>query len=314
LDVMSFRAVLSSAAVVLAGSVAPAAADRATADQLADDASKLAASGDLAGAAAKFRAAFAADPRPELVCNVGVAYYKLTDLPRADRYLNECMKTGASLDAAFLARVRAALDSVEAGLLAQQVAPVDLDVSPATATIVVDAWPDEPLVGAQRVWVAYGHHVITVRAADRVAQTIDLDAASHAPIVRRIELAPIDRPQSTTPAVTTPPPPLAITPPPPPRLAEGLLVAGGALALAGIGLHVATEAERGDLQTTGASWDQHVGAFEHLRDATIACYALAAISGGIGGYLLYRHGREQGPAISAAIAPGVAAIAVEWRR
>ncbi|HEY1552014.1 MAG TPA: hypothetical protein VGG28_29510 [Kofleriaceae bacterium] len=313
---MSSRAVCSTAAIVVAGFVAPSFADRATSDQLAADAAKLAASGDLAGAASTFRAAFAADPRPELVCNVGVAYYKLADLPRADRYLNECIATGGALDTAFLTRVRTALDSVESGLLAHALAPIDLDVSPATAIVVVDAWPDEPLVGAHRVWVAYGHHNITVRAPDYAAQTIELDVTSHAPIVRRVVLAPnVAAPPPisiiappTTPATSAPAPSSS------PRLAEGLLVTGGVLALAGVGLHVATEVERSDLQTTGTSWDDHVGAFEHVRDATIACYALAAITGGLGGYLLYRHHGEHGPTLGAAIAPGMAAIAVEWQR
>src|SRR5438094_8539337 len=62
-----------------------AAADPAAADAAADAAMQLGQAGDLAGAAAKFRAAYQQDPtRPQFLCNVGVAYFNAgADLPRA---------------------------------------------------------------------------------------------------------------------------------------------------------------------------------------------------------------------------------------
>jgi hypothetical protein len=291
---------------------APARADRATADQLAADATKLASSGDYAGAAAKFRAAFAADPRPELTCNIGVAYYKRADLPRADRYLNECVKTGGGLDPAFLARVHSALEVVERDLLARDVTPLDLDVEPQSATIELDAWPDEPIAGPHRVWVEYGHHVLTIEAPGFVTQTIDIDATAHAPVVRRVVLVP----------VPVESPPVTILPVAPkreerrsPRLAEALVITGGVLAVAGVALHVAAAEERTDLETSStAQWDAHHVAFEGLRAAAVTSYVLAGVTAGIGGYLWYRHSREQGPMVGATVAPGLAAISIEWRR
>ncbi|MEO7097427.1 MAG: hypothetical protein ABI175_29470, partial [Polyangiales bacterium] len=47
------------------------------------EAERLGKAGDVLGAAAQFRAAFAADPRADLLCNVGVAYFKAkTEMPR----------------------------------------------------------------------------------------------------------------------------------------------------------------------------------------------------------------------------------------
>ena len=71
-----------------------ASADRAAADKLASDAAALAGQGKLSEAAAAFRAAYAEDPRPQLICNAGVAYYKASDLPRAAYYLEQCRAIG----------------------------------------------------------------------------------------------------------------------------------------------------------------------------------------------------------------------------
>jgi len=76
--------VRSGSLAIIAVLAARATADPATAEQRAAEAKDRATHGDLPGAAAKFREAYAADPRPDLICNVGIAYYKAKDLPRAD--------------------------------------------------------------------------------------------------------------------------------------------------------------------------------------------------------------------------------------
>src|SRR5438874_5540734 len=105
-----------SAAVIAIALAGRAGADPAKADALAADANTAVRAGDFAGAAAKFRAAYAEDPRPELVCNVGVAYYKANDLVRAHHYLSTCHATGEQLDAKFMANVEAVIGAVEAEL------------------------------------------------------------------------------------------------------------------------------------------------------------------------------------------------------
>ena len=68
-------------------SVAPvqALADPAGAERAVAEAEAMAERGDLVGAAVRYRDAFRKHPRPDLMCNVGVAYYKAKDLPRAHR-------------------------------------------------------------------------------------------------------------------------------------------------------------------------------------------------------------------------------------
>jgi tetratricopeptide (TPR) repeat protein len=320
---MRKAAVLVIAGVAFAGA-RPAVADRATADKLAADAEALAHAGNLADAAAKFREAYAADPRPELACNVGVAYYKLSELPRAERYLHQCVDTGKDLDPAFLAKVRSVLETVNTTLATQNVTPVDLVLLPANATATLDLWPDEPIANNTRIWVAYGHYKMTIHAPDYVDREVEFDATSHAPNAQRWELIltppPPQQPRPATglgSASSVPPPP-----PPPPRLAPSdrlaneLLIGAGAAAVVGIGFHLGALHVRGELADaqSGAQWDKHNGSFEALRDVTILCYALAVGAGATGGYLRYKHAHERGPTVGATVAPGMAAVTVEWHR
>jgi hypothetical protein len=301
------------AIVVIAGLLfaTPAAADRATADQLAADAETLAKAGNLADAAAKFLAAYAADPRPELACDVGVAYYKLAQLPRAERYLKTCVDTGKGLEPAFLERVRGVLTSVEAALVTQDVTPVDLVLEPQAAVGTIDLWPDEPIANASRVWLAFGHYRLSVRAPGYIEKTVEFDASSHAPSVQRVTLTALP-PAPGVPGLVT------RAPPPSDKLANELLIGAGAAAVVGIGFHLGALHVRGELADaqTGTEWDQHNGSFEALRDLTVLCYALAVGAGAYGGYLRYRnmHARDTGPAVGAALVPGGAAVQIEWRR
>src|SRR5262245_8231343 len=103
-----------------------ASADPTSAEQAKREAEALAAQSNFVGAAAKYREAYAADPRAEYMCNIGVAYYKAKDLPRAERYLDQCLVIGKSLDAAFLDNVakveRAVVDQLKKG----DFTPIDL--------------------------------------------------------------------------------------------------------------------------------------------------------------------------------------------
>src|SRR6187401_2934009 len=96
-------------AAVCAAHARPAHADAAAADALVRDAEALAAAGDFLGAAAKFREAYTADRRIELMCNVGIAYHKAKDLSRSQLYLSHCLKRGVALEAQFVAAVRGVL-------------------------------------------------------------------------------------------------------------------------------------------------------------------------------------------------------------
>lgn len=176
--------------------VAQASADRGGADRAAADAQALAAKNDFVGAAAKYREAFAADPRADLMCNVGVAYYKAKDLPRAQRYLGQCLALGTSLDRAFIENVRKVLAAVESTLSSGSFTPVDLFVQPPTATTSVEGGVvfDEPIVGSRRVWFPHGSYRLVVRAEGHTERMLELEAKDAAPIAASVvlERAPVD--------------------------------------------------------------------------------------------------------------------------
>jgi hypothetical protein len=165
-----------AAVLVLIAFLGTAAADPNSDDALAQ-ADALAKSGDFLGAAGKFKLAAARDPRPELICNVGVAYYKAKQLPRAQLFLNRCLERGTALDPKFVDSVRTVLKSVETSLRAGEFTPVDIVVEPAGASVTIAAFgDDEGFIGSRVVWLARGKQTLVARAEGYVAQTIEIDA------------------------------------------------------------------------------------------------------------------------------------------
>lgn len=176
-------AVLLVACAVL-GVTPPAAADDADdALELARQGEAAAASGDLAGAVTLFKRALALDPRPEYQCNVGVAYYKAGDQPRAQLFLSLCQARGSHLDATFLAGVRNVLVAVEDTLRAGAFTPIDVVVTPASAAFTVSAFAeDESVIGSRLVWLPHGDHTLTVSAHGHVTKTVPVTAAGSEPV------------------------------------------------------------------------------------------------------------------------------------
>src|ERR1700704_4949178 len=122
------RAVIVIAMLIAAGT--ESRADPATADKAAAEADVRVLAKDFLGAAAKFREAYAADPRPGLICNVGVAYNKAQELPRAQLYLGRCLERGSALPGPFIDGVRATLAKIEAALKVGNYTPIDIVVEP----------------------------------------------------------------------------------------------------------------------------------------------------------------------------------------
>lgn len=188
----------------------PALADRAAADKLADTANALAKQGKLAEAAAAFRTAYTADPRPQLICNAGVAYYKASDLPRAAYYLEQCRAVGGQLDAAFLDNVDKVLAAVRQVLGARDFTPVTIIADPATASVAIANGPiDEPIVGAHTVWLPFGNYRVHVHEDGYVDRDEPVSAADHTPITMPIKLAP----RAVEPPKPEPPAPQSSAPP-----------------------------------------------------------------------------------------------------
>lgn len=152
----------------------------AQSDQFVADAEALAKKGDFVGAAAKFKAAYAVDPRPALICNVGVAYYKAKDLPRAHLFLNRCLERGTALDPKFVDSVRAVIKAVESSLRSGNFTPLDIVVEPAGATVIVHPFgEDEVIIGSHVVWVPSGKHEVVGRNEDYEDNVTEVDAKGH---------------------------------------------------------------------------------------------------------------------------------------
>ncbi|HSS02932.1 MAG TPA: hypothetical protein VLM79_37980 [Kofleriaceae bacterium] len=175
--------------VVAAGAARAAHADPATAKRLAGEADGLARAKDYLGAAAKFREAYAADPRPDLICNVGVAYHKAQELPRAQLYLSRCLERGSALEGSFIDVVRATMSRLEASLKAGKFTPVDVVVEPRFASVAVDAFAaDETFEGGRTVWLGFGTYHVTVRADGYTPKTVEVVAKERAVLPLRIAL------------------------------------------------------------------------------------------------------------------------------
>lgn len=168
-----------------------AAADADRAAALADEADARARAGDYVGAAALFREAHAIEPRPEYQCNVGIAYYKAKELPRAQLYLGVCLTRGSHLPEAFVAQVRAALAAVEDRLRKGDYTPVDVVVAPASAEVSVSSFAaGETFVGARTLWLPFGAHTLEARADGYVTGTAELALSSRAAVTAALTLEP----------------------------------------------------------------------------------------------------------------------------
>jgi hypothetical protein len=202
---------LATIGVVIA-STAIAFAQPANTDPLAE-AEARAKQNDFVGAAAQFKLAYARDPRPELVCNVGVAYYKAKELARAQLFLSRCLERGSALDAKFVENVRVVLGSVETSLRQGDFTPVDVVVVPPGASVTLDA--DESFVGSRLVWLPFGKHRLLVHSEGYADHAVDIEAKAHDVEQVKIELqrpTTVEAPPPTT--VDTKPPPLRRSPPP----------------------------------------------------------------------------------------------------
>jgi hypothetical protein len=191
--------------VVVLGTFTYSAADPGTADRLAREAETLAATGDFLAAAARFREAYAADPRAELICNVGVAYHKATDLPRAQLTLTRCLERGTALDPKFVEAARAVLASVEGTLRVEAYTPLEIVVEPPSATVAIASFADdETFVGSRVVWMPYGTHRVTFSADGYREQVIEVVASSHdrTPVRAKLERVVLVVPRVTPRAHT----------------------------------------------------------------------------------------------------------------
>jgi hypothetical protein len=302
-----------AAVIVLAVLAAHAFADSSTADRAAAEAQTRAANNDFVGAAAKYREAFKAEPRPELMCNVGVAYYKAKDLPRAHRYLDQCLSIGTSLDRAFIDNVKKVLAAVDSTLAGGSFTPVDLLVQPPTATTIVEGGAvfDEPIVGSRRIWFPFGKYRLTVQAAGHVDRVIEIDAKDRGAIPARVTLQvapPVEAGSGSAQgsaqvpdagsgsgvieAPLPPPPPVARRSLIAPIIATTATVIAGGAAL-GFYLSAIDDANQAGKATERMEYDRLA---ESARDNQRISWVFGGIAGAgaiVSGVLWYRYSRSE---------------------
>lgn len=275
----------------------PAAADETavTAKQRADEADALAKSGDFLGAAAAYKAAHALDPRAEYQCNVGVAYWKARDLPRAQLFLNVCLSRGSHLPATFVESVRLVLATVEDRLREGEFAPVDVVVRPAAAEVRIAGWAeDDVFVGSRLVWLPYGEHVLEIRAPGYLATTRPLSIAARDGVDVRIDLEPV-------PVAAPAPPPTIVTAPgtreivvvqPPPSRTPALIASGVVAAALVTDVYLygraRDTADRAGMLPPGLEYDNAVDIAEARRNQLYAMYAVTVASAGVTAWLWWR--------------------------
>jgi hypothetical protein len=285
---------------VVAALARPVHADGNEADRLAGDAETLAKKNDFVGAAGKFKAAYAADPRPALICNVGVAYYKAKELARAHLFLNRCLERGTALDAKFVDNVRAVLKAVETSLRSGEFTPLDIVVEPASATVVVQAFgDDEAFIGSRVVWLTSGQQTLVGRAEGYSDKIVQVDATGHdlQPVRVALERKPVDTgTQTTTTTGTT-----GIRTAPPPRAEPryktrskvpaiaATAVTATALAFTIVAYGNAHDsAERSGFALTQSAYDADVRAVDKWNTIMGASATLSVIGAGLSGYLWSR--------------------------
>jgi hypothetical protein len=267
-----------------------------TADELAAEARALAKAGDFIGAAAKFRAAYHTDRRSEFLCDVGVAYHKAKEWPRAYLFLSRCLEHGAGLDAAFLDTVRAAVGATEGVLRAGDYTPFEITVEPDGASISVhDFAENENFIGSHLVWLPFGRHEIWVDADGYVFQHVIADAQGHDVVKLAVHLERLKQEGIFIPAGTPRTHPDDRPSPPVPRSKLPPIIAtaatGAAVAIAVVGLVEASHAStRAGFALTPDAYQQSLADVDHWNHVMAAAGVVAVVGAAASTYLWIRAG------------------------
>lgn len=301
------RALAVTALLVLAP--AAARADAAGALRASAEAEQLAKAGAYTEAAARFREAYRLDPLPKYLCNVGVAYQKAKQLAKAHLYLGECLRTGASLDAAFLAKVGEVVRAVETTLRESGFVSVEIAVTPATASLELETFDrDERFVGTRTLWMTTGRHTATVSAEGHTTQRVDIDATASTGRVS-IELVPSPIAGSEPSRPTEPRTP-SRGPLPYIVAASALVLAGGA-----IGFEVAGRSKYDESKMIEDDAAQ-AAAYDAANTRHYVAQALAAgaiLGAGIATYLFLRSPAESGVVVSPSATASSAGLVLSGR-
>jgi hypothetical protein len=272
--------------VVLVALASPASADDSTvAAATAKEAETLAKAQKYEAAAAKFRAAHRLDPRPEYLCNVGVAYQRAKKWPKAQIYLGECLLRGQALDGKFIGLVRTALGTVEDNLRGQDFSPIEVIV-PNGATITISGYDDdEVFVGSRVIWLPFGKHTVTATAEGYEPEAREIDVQTRNQRQVKFELKKV-----VVATESAKPPPIPASPPSkvPAIVATGVTVGLGVGALVAFLKARSTMKDAESMTITRPEYDAIVDdahGFQHLSWGLAAGAGVGVI---VSGYLWYR--------------------------
>jgi hypothetical protein len=292
------------------GSARTARADAATdAAALAKEATELATASEYAQAAIKFRAAYAIDARAEYLCNVGVAYQRAKDLPRASLYLNECLVRGTTLDPTFVGLVKKALSVAEDTMRAGEFAPLSITLAPESAAIALSGWDtDEKFIGSRIIWVPFGEQTLTVTDDGYTTATKPIDVHARIRQDMHIELS---KPAPVVVVTRAPPPPVMHHPSKLlPIVASVVTVGLGATAVV---FYASARSRIKDAGATDITRDQYSDIIDDARGKQHASWIFAGAAGAgaiVSGYLWYRYAKTPTTMEVTALPDGGAAFGV----
>lgn len=265
--------------------------------QLTAEAEALVAAGDMLGAAAKYRAAFAEEPIPEHVCNAGVAYHKAQDLPRSHRYLNRCVTMGSALDPTYRENLRKVVESIEQKLVAGSFTPVDIALQPPTAAVAIEGGKvyDENIIGGGRIWLPWGSYTLIARADGYIEKRTGVKPENHGAIPITITL---DKAPEKPPIVVQAPVVQYVDKPRPSRL-PAIIASAGAGVLAGVALvfYVRARSEVDEAESTTIDMNEFEEHRDNAKRYQHISWGFGAGALGVGvaaGYLWWRALRDPG--------------------
>ncbi len=335
----AFSITLACAALCFASGTARAG-DTEQADALVEEGNQLGAAGDYEGAINKFRAADAIVQRPIHACNIGLAYVRLSLWAEAHYYLERCKGTWA--EGPLPSWVDRRIGESEGALTKGNFARVEVEVSPASATVIVAPFPGQPL-WAKRLWLPFGTHTITASGDGLEDAAEQLILASRE--TRTVKLALKER-------VATESTPLPGTEPdgeqgrivkilsthenaPPPRrdrskawLYAGIGASVATVATAGLGFYFRAKAnDSSDSAGELVTYDDDDNFFERLvtyqeikddvrtyNTMMVSSWTLAAVGAGLGTWFFLEAfgGDDDGPAVSASVNAEGGDVSMHW--
>jgi hypothetical protein len=306
-----------------AASAGPAdAADRQRAAALAAEAEQHATSGEMREALFKFKRAARLDPTSSAyLCNIGLAYYSLSDMPRAHLALSRCHTMAGSWPAG----VEDVFNFIVADLAKRDYAPVTLRGEPRDAQISLKAFEDEgDLHAPLKVYLPAGSYAYQASAPGYASKYGEIQVHDRKPVEDTFRLEPALVSEDAQPAgiavgggeldstVTARPARSR-------RRTWGWVSIGGgaALGVAAGGFYLAARKTHGEF-TDGDSGERRTELEDRMnfRQYTAAGLAVGgALAVGAGVYLLMSDdGGEERPMLTVAPSDGGGLLTLSWER